>query len=419
MYRCQYSKSLLGIVIEWYDFGLYAFYVLAISKVFFPNVEGVSSNSLLWAFLIFGIGYAARPIGGYLFGRLGDIYGSYLVVITAVNSMTFLSFVFMLLPSYEMVGYWSIYLLILVRFLQGIALGGQGIAFIPQRASQEGNVSFRVGVIFSAITFGLFLAISVTFFLKASLPSDYQIYAWRIAIGFGVLLGLVFAALTRKDRKTIEKVNKSKKIKYQKRAKNISLYNLFRDQFKGLSGIFLLAFVSGSLYFFIYSYMNTLMLNHTGFSAYSSYTISLCMSAIGCVLYPIGGLAADKLGKQKVSITGMIIFVPIVGLILLGNFGFHIFLLLALGLVCSHVMIVGGLSLSSEAFYEKWRTTAYSISYNSAKALVGFFPALVQISISYGNQAMLFALMTLIIIIGLLGHLIIRNSKRKGIELKF
>lgn len=116
--------SMIGTVMEWYDFFLYGFVAaLVFGPLFFPDFSPVVGT--IASFATLSVGFIARPIGGVIFGHFGDRIGRKAMLITSLSIMGAATFAIGLLPTYQMIGIWAPILLTLCRFLQGIALGGE------------------------------------------------------------------------------------------------------------------------------------------------------------------------------------------------------------------------------------------------------------------------------------------------------
>src|SRR5690242_13415322 len=116
--------SMLGTILEWYDFFLYGFTAaLVFGKLFFPTYSALAAT--LASFGTLAVGFVARPLGGVLFGHFGDRIGRKTMLITTLTMMGASTFAIGLLPTYEVIGVWAPILLTTCRFMQGIALGGE------------------------------------------------------------------------------------------------------------------------------------------------------------------------------------------------------------------------------------------------------------------------------------------------------
>lgn len=115
--------GIIGNILEWYDFLLYAFFAPIIAQLFFPH-ENVST-SLLMTFGTFAIGFFMRPLGAIIFGHFGDRFGRKVTLVTTVSLMAIATAIIGLLPTFAQIGFYAGIALILCRMLQGIAVGGE------------------------------------------------------------------------------------------------------------------------------------------------------------------------------------------------------------------------------------------------------------------------------------------------------
>ena len=128
----------IGNLLEWYDFGVYAYLAGLIATKFFPNSDPTAS--LLAAFAAYGVGFLARPLGGIVIGRLGDTKGRKTALVLTIFLMAFGTVAIGLLPSYEAIGVWAPILLVALRIVQGFAAGGEwgtSTAFMVEWAPQN------------------------------------------------------------------------------------------------------------------------------------------------------------------------------------------------------------------------------------------------------------------------------------------
>lgn len=120
----QTVAGVAGNVLEWYDFAVFGYFSDVLGEVFFPPNQK-EANATTESFLVFGGAFLMRPIGGLLLGYIGDMYGRKKALVISIFLMAFPTFAMGCLPSYERIGDWAIVLLVLVRLLQGLSVGGQ------------------------------------------------------------------------------------------------------------------------------------------------------------------------------------------------------------------------------------------------------------------------------------------------------
>jgi MFS family permease len=178
----------LGTVFEWYDFYLYGTLASTISKQFFAGVD--EATGFILALLAFAVGFAIRPLGAILFGRLGDIAGrkyTFLVTITVMGVATALVGV---LPVYATAGLFAPCALIALRMLQGLALGGEygGAAVYVAEHSPAHRRGRDTGWINGTATIGLLLSFATVYICRALLGAEFDTWGWRIPFLLSLLL---------------------------------------------------------------------------------------------------------------------------------------------------------------------------------------------------------------------------------------
>lgn len=172
--------SSLGTVFEWYDFYLYGSLAALISKQFFSGVN--ETTGFIFALLAFAAGFFVRPFGALVFGRLGDLMGrkhTFLITIVIMGSSTFLVGC---LPSYQSIGVAAPIALVVLRLLQGLALGGEygGAATYVAEHAPEGRRGFYTSWIQTTATLGLFLSLLIILGCRMATGDDFEKWGWRI-----------------------------------------------------------------------------------------------------------------------------------------------------------------------------------------------------------------------------------------------
>ncbi len=191
--RTVIFASSLGTVFEWYDFYLYGSLAATIGKVFFSGVN--STASYIFALLAFAAGFAVRPFGALVFGRVGDLVGrkyTFLITITIMGLSTFLVG---LLPGYAAIGLAAPVILIALRLLQGLALGGEygGAAVYVAEHAPHGKRGLYTSWIQTTATLGLFLSLLVILACRETIdPQGFEGWGWRIPF----LLSIVLLAIS-------------------------------------------------------------------------------------------------------------------------------------------------------------------------------------------------------------------------------
>ena len=183
--------SILGNILEWYDFAVFGFFSDVIADNFFaPPSTPDSDAPLIETFVVFGLAYVARPFGGAIIGRMSDLYGRKGAVEASIFLIAISTFLMGCLPTYSMVGGFSTALLILLRFLQGLSVGGQftsSIVFLLER-KPVGTRGFWGSTVSAAASIGATIGSIFAAVLRASLTQEQlETWGWRIPFWFGIV----------------------------------------------------------------------------------------------------------------------------------------------------------------------------------------------------------------------------------------
>jgi MFS family permease len=181
----------LGTIFEWYDFFLYGSLAATISKQFFSGVD--ETTGFMFALLAFGVGFVVRPFGAAFFGRLGDLVGRKYTFLMTMFLMGLATLTVGLLPGYSRIGIAAPILLIGLRLLQGLALGGEygGAAVYVAEQAPAGRRGYCTSWIQATATLGVLLSLVVTLCCRLATKSAFDVWGWRIPFWFSsVLLGV-------------------------------------------------------------------------------------------------------------------------------------------------------------------------------------------------------------------------------------
>jgi MFS family permease len=189
--------SSLGTVFEWYDFYLYAVLAPFFAGLFFPKVN--ASAQLMGALGAYAAGFLVRPFGALFFGRIGDLVGRKYTFLITIVVMGFSTFAVGLLPTFETIGWAAPVILVLLRLLQGLALGGEygGAATYVAEHSPPDKRGYVTSWIQTTATLGLLLALIVIYLCRANFdPKTFSDWGWRVPFAVSIVL-LVFSVYIR------------------------------------------------------------------------------------------------------------------------------------------------------------------------------------------------------------------------------
>ncbi|NUT75847.1 MHS family MFS transporter [Pseudomonas sp. C1C7] len=180
--------SSLGTVFEWYDFFLYGALAAVISKQFFAGVN--DTTAFIFALMAFAAGFVVRPFGALVFGRLGDMIGRKYTFLATIVLMGLATFCVGLLPTYASIGIAAPIILVVLRMLQGLALGGEygGAATYVAEHAPIGKRGFHTSWIQSTATLGLLLSLLVVLGCRYFTGDQFEVWGWRIPFLFSIVL---------------------------------------------------------------------------------------------------------------------------------------------------------------------------------------------------------------------------------------
>ena len=180
--------SSLGTVFEWYDFFLYGALAAVISKQFFAGVN--DTTAFIFALMAFAAGFLVRPFGALVFGRLGDMIGRKYTFLVTIVLMGLSTFAVGLLPTYASIGIAAPIILVILRMLQGLALGGEygGAATYVAEHAPHGKRGFHTGFIQSTATLGLLLSLTVVLASRYISGDQFETWGWRLPFLLSIFL---------------------------------------------------------------------------------------------------------------------------------------------------------------------------------------------------------------------------------------
>src|SRR3989440_89416 len=301
--------SSLGTVFEWYDFYLYAVLAPFFDAVFFP--PGNATAALLSAFATYAAGFLVRPFGALVFGRVGDLVGRKYTFLVTIVVMGFATFAVGLLPTFSTIGWAAPILLVSLRLLQGLALGGEygGAATYVAEHAAEGKRGYDTAWIQTTATLGLFLALIVIGLCRFTgwlTPAQFSDWGWRLPFLVSLVL-LVFSIYIRL------KLNESpvfQRMKAEGRGSKSPLTDSFlrypNNKYVLLALLGATAgqgvvWYTGQFYalFFL-----TITLKVDLLTAYTLIAIALL---VGTPFFIVFGALSDRIGRLKIILAGCLI----------------------------------------------------------------------------------------------------------------
>jgi MFS family permease len=299
--------SSLGTVFEWYDFYLYGSLSAIIAAQFFSGVNPTAG--FIFALMAFAAGFAVRPFGALLFGRLGDLVGRKYTFLITIMLMGLSTFVVGLLPSYASAGIIAPVILIVLRLVQGLALGGEygGAATYVAEHAPQGRRGFYTSFIQTTATLGLFLSLLVILGVRTYLgEAEFAAWGWRIPF----LLSIVLLGISVWIRLQLQESPAFKRMKEEGTGSKAPLREAFGTWRNAKVAIFaLLGSTAGQAvvwytgqFYALFFLTQTLKMNAT--TANILIAVSL---AIGTPFFIFFGWLSDKIGRKPIILGGCLL----------------------------------------------------------------------------------------------------------------
>jgi MFS transporter, MHS family, proline/betaine transporter len=361
----------IGNFIEYFDFVVYGYFAAVIAKLFFPADDPAAS--LLLTFAVFAISYAARPLGGLVFGHLGDRYGRKTPLAVAILLIAASTTLIGLMPTYETIGIAAPILLTIARLIQGISVGGEyggATSFISEYAPANRR-GFYTG--WQTFTIGLALLVGggVASLLTAALTTD-QLYSWGWRLPFlaGLPLGFVGLYLRLKLEETPHFASAQKAQAIEKAPVLTGLRQEWRTILVGMG---LISAPSACIYIY-YIYSPTYLSVVLGFDLALAQRANLYSLAFYCAILPFFALLSDIVGRKPLMLVSTIavalVTYPAFHLLDPNSFWKTVFGLCLMSLAFAPHSATA-LCAMSEIMPTKMRYTGLSISLNIPVTLLG------------------------------------------------
>jgi MHS family proline/betaine transporter-like MFS transporter len=287
----------VGTLIEYYDFALYGYMAVIMAPLFFPSADPVIS--LLSALAVFGTAYLIRPLGGIVFGHIGDRHGRKKALVATLVTMGAASTAMGLLPTPAQIGVWATVLLVLVRLAQGFSAGGEvggSATFISESAPPHAK-SFYGAFTPLGSTGGFAVAAAVAGLVSA-LTTDAQMQSWGWRVPFLLAFPLTLFCLWARTR--VEETHESD---HSEPHSPVGL--LFRQHPRQLlQATAISAATNGTAYIGL-TYMTIHLSERLGYEATSVYWVTTIVIGISALCMPLGGLVGDRIGLYRLMALGL------------------------------------------------------------------------------------------------------------------
>ncbi len=362
--RRTITAGIAGNVLEWYDFSVYGFFATIIAVQYFPS--GSPTTSLIAAFGAFAAGFLMRPVGAVIFGHIGDRFGRGRALQLSVLCMAIPTFLIGWLPTYETIGPAAAVLMVLMRMVQGAAVGGEytsSIVFLAESAPPGRRAFFTCWSMFGA-TGGILLGSAVGAFLSSSMePEALNSWGWRLAFMAGIVVSVAGYFIRRGlVDQPIEEREKP------------PLVEAFSHYSKDIFRVVGLNVVLAVNLYLIFIYAVTWLVKNVHETRAEALDINSASMILLLVVLPFAAMLSDAWGRRKMLLLGIgglvVLAYPLIKLmhhpsaymIMAGQMGVAL-------LVAIYAASIP--AAMTEMFPQKIRVTAVSVSYNIPFAIFG------------------------------------------------
>ncbi|MFD4430741.1 MFS transporter [Nocardia sp. NPDC058497] len=417
------AASMAGTVVEWYEFFLYGTAAtLVFSKVFFA--KGTSDlDAILAAFVTYAVGFAARPIGGIVFGYFGDRYGRKQLLQLSLVLVGGATFLMGCLPTFTQIGYWAPAMLVTLRFIQGFAIGGEwgGAVLLVAEHSPSRSRAFWASWPQAGVPAGNLLATVVLLVLTSTLSdAAFLSWGWRVAFWLSAVVVLVGYYVRTKvtDAPIFVEAQRHRE---QVAATSFSVFEVLRRYPRGVFTAMGLRFGENIMYYLVVTFSITYLKVHVHADTTTILWWLLAAHTVHMAVIPLAGRLGDRVGRRPVYL---------VGALAAGTWGFFAFPLMdtansalilsaiIIGLVFHGLMYAGQPAIMAEMFPTRMRYSGVSLGYQVTSIVAGSLAPIIAVKLldSYGSSVPIAVYLAVASVVTVIAVLYAKETK--GIDLE-
>lgn len=374
------GPAIVGNIVEYYDFGLYAVYTQTLGRLFFP-VDDPFLQSLL-VFATFAVGFFMRPLGGIVFGYIGDRMGRKTSLTISIMGMAICTFVIGILPGHTEIGLWAPAILVIIRLFQGLCVGGEGagVAIFVLEHLEGYRPGFIGSIVMASNMVGTLLAVFAGIFLNQFCGGED---CWRYAFITGGLTGLVGLYMRYQLGETpgfIEKKNNKSIVKHP-------IVDVLKGHWPSVLMVMSLGGATTAVAYTIRGYLNVFFSEVMHYTTNEALYFTSFALFVMIILLPMFGAVSDRVGSKKFLyiVCYSIMFTIIPCYMMLANPDKNV-LLVFIGLLGISTLSAGicapAYSYAIKAFEVELRFSGVAFSWNFGIALLGGTTPMISIFLS-------------------------------------
>ena len=360
------AAGVTGNVLEWYDFAVYGFFAPIIGRLFFPSDD--PTVSLIASFGAFAAGFLMRPIGGIIFGFIGDKIGRKRALVLSVLLMAIPSGMIGILPDHATIGVSAAVLMVLMRMLQGMAVGGEytsSIVYLAEHAPSKRRGFFTSWTLVGAVG-GILLGSGVGALLSNLLSAEaVSDWGWRIAFLSGIAVGVV-GLLIRRHLPEMPKTESNDSAN--------PIIDAFRTEWRAVTQVIGINIFNAVGFYLMFVYAVTWLIKEVKVPRSDALDINSLSLAVLLVLVPVFGALSDKVGRKSLLLFGsggaVLLGYPLI--VLMHHVDFAMVMAGQIGFAILLAAYLSGIPATlTEMFPSRVRVSALSVGYNISLAIFG------------------------------------------------
>lgn len=364
--------SLVGSAIEWFDYFLYGTVAaLVFNQLFFVSDD--PAFGLLYAYATFALAFFIRPLGGMIFSHLGDRIGRKVTLVLTLSLMGAATFAMGVLPTYEMIGIWAPVLLIMLRLIQGLGLGGEwgGALLLAVEYAPKEKRGFFGSVPQMGVTIGMIMGTGALSVMTLLPHEAFMTWGWRVPFILSALL-VIFGLWIRKG---IEETPSFKRTQQRGEIPKLPIADTLRYHWREVLIAIGAKVVETAPFYIFGTFIVSYATSNLNFSETATLNAVMIATILTTVLIPVMGRWSDKVGRKPLYVWGTILMMlyafPYFWLIHQGSAMLLVAAtIIGLGMIWAPITAVLG-TMFSEIFSAKVRYTGISLGYQIGAAVAG------------------------------------------------